>query len=152
MSKLGLALRYDLAEVPVNGARTTGVRSMNLGDGDQVVDLQLVTDADTVSLITQRGAFKKMAAKEISVTTRARKGVQVLHALKSKPHEVVDFIKLADATAALEVITDRRRMHDILPAEHPLNNRYSNGSFVIDTESEGVPEILRLKPTILTLS
>lgn len=152
MSKLGLALRYDLAEVPVNGARTTGVRSMNLGDGDEVVDLQLVTDADTVSLITQRGAFKKMAASEIPVTTRARKGVQVLHALKSKPHEVVDFIKLADATAALEVITDRRRMHDILPAEHPLNNRYSNGSFVIDTESEGVPEILRLKPTILTLS
>ncbi|GAX05847.1 DNA topoisomerase IV subunit A [Secundilactobacillus pentosiphilus] len=152
MSRFGLALRYDLAEVSVNGARTTGVRSMKLGEGDTVVDLQLVNDDDTVALITQRGAFKKMPASELPVTSRARKGVLVLHALKSKPHEVVDFLKLKDASSPLEVITDRRRLHDILPAEHPMNNRYSNGSFVIDTESEGIPEVLRNKPTILTLS
>lgn len=152
MSRLGLALRYDLAEVSVNGARTTGVRSMNLSDGDQVVDVQLVDDNDVVALVTQRGAFKKMAVSELPLTSRARKGVQVLHALKSKPHEVVDFVQLGDDSAALEVITDRRRLHDVLPAEHPLNNRYSNGSFVIDTESEGIPEILRKKPIILTLS
>ncbi|GAW99600.1 DNA topoisomerase IV subunit A [Secundilactobacillus mixtipabuli] len=152
MSRFGLALRYDLAEVSVNGARTTGVRSMNLGEGDSVVDLQLVNGDDTVALITQRGAFKKMPASDLPVTSRARKGVLVLHALKSKPHEVVDFIKLADPSSPLEVITDRRRLHDILPAEHPMNNRYSNGSFVIDTESEGIPEVLRNKPTILTLS
>ena len=152
MSRLGLALRFDLAEVSINGARTTGVRSMNLGEGDSVVDLQLVNDDDTVALITQRGAFKKMSASELPVTSRARKGVLVLHALKSQPHEVVDFIKLPDASSPLEVITDRRRLHDILPAEHPMNNRYSNGSFVIDTESEGIPEVLRSKPTILTLS
>ncbi len=152
MSRLGLALRFDLAEVSINGARTTGVRSMNLGEGDSVVDLQLVNDDDTVALITQRGAFKKMSTSELPVTSRARKGVLILHALKSQPHEVVDFIKLADASSPLEVITDRRRLHDILPAEYPMNNRYSNGSFVIDTESEGIPEVLRSKPTILTLS
>ncbi len=125
---------------------------MNLGEGDSVVDLQLVNDDDTVALITQRGAFKKMSTSELPVTSRARKGVLILHALKSQPHEVVDFIKLADASSPLEVITDRRRLHDILPAEYPMNNRYSNGSFVIDTESEGIPEVLRSKPTILTLS
>ncbi|NLR17787.1 DNA topoisomerase IV subunit A [Lactobacillus sp. LC28-10] len=152
MSRFGLALRYDLAEVSVNGARTTGVRSMNLGEGDSVVDLQLVNDDDTVALITQRGAFKKMSVSELPVTSRARKGVLVLHALKSNPHEVVDFLRLGDKSSPLEVITDRRRLHDILPAEHPMNNRYSNGSFVIDTESEGIPEVLRNKPTILTLS
>lgn len=75
----------------------------------------------------------------------------VLHALKNNPHEVVDFLKLQD-DQAIEVITDHRRMHDILPAEHPLSTRYSNGSFVIDIEKEGTPEILRLKPTSLTLS
>ncbi|MCH5461400.1 DNA topoisomerase IV subunit A [Secundilactobacillus sp. HBUAS58055] len=152
MSRFGLALRYDLAEVSVNGARTTGVRSMNLGEGDSVVDLQLVNDDDTVALITQRGAFKKMSVSELPVTSRARKGVLVLHALKSNPHEVVDFLRLGDKSSPLEVITDRRRLHDILPAEHPMNNRYSNGSFVNDTESEGIPEVLRNKPTILTLS
>nr|WP_281349178.1 DNA topoisomerase IV subunit A [Secundilactobacillus folii] len=152
MSRLGLALRYDVAEVSINGARTTGVRSMKLGDGDRVVDLQLVTDDDQVALITQRGAFKKMRASEIPVTSRARKGVQVLHALKTKPHEVVDFLQLEDESTPLEIITDRRRMHDILPAEQPLSNRYSNGSFIVDTESEGTPEMLRNKPVTLTLS
>ncbi|KRL75248.1 DNA topoisomerase IV subunit A [Secundilactobacillus paracollinoides] len=151
MSKLGLALRFDIAEIPVNGARTTGVKSMNLGEDDCVTDMQLITDDDVVSLITQRGAFKKMKASELPVTSRARKGVMVLHALKNNPHEVVDFLKLQD-DQAIEVITDHRRMHDILPAEHPLSTRYSNGSFVIDIEKEGTPEILRLKPTSLTLS
>jgi topoisomerase-4 subunit A len=29
--------------------------------------------------------------------------------------------------------------------EHPLNERYSNGSFVIDIDSEGNPLSMRLK-------
>lgn len=152
VSKNGYALRYTLDEVPVNGARTTGVRSMDLRDDDEVVNLALVTDTDTIGLITQRGAFKRLAMKELSVTSRARRGVIVLRELKREPHRVVDFLTIPAGNPALEVITSRERTHDILPTEHPLSGRYSNGSFVVDTDVEGTPTQLRLKPTELVLS
>ena len=66
VSKNGYALRYAVDEVSINGARTTGVRAMDLRDDDEVVNLALVADNDTIALITQRGGFKRLAMKEIS--------------------------------------------------------------------------------------
>ncbi|MFC6288901.1 DNA topoisomerase IV subunit A [Levilactobacillus angrenensis] len=151
VSKNGYALRYPVDEVSINGARTTGVRSMDLRDDDEVVNLALVTDSDTIALITQRGAFKRLAMKELSVTSRARRGVIVLRELKRDPHRIVDFLTIPAGNPALEIITSRERTHDVMPTEHPLSGRYSNGSFVVDTDAEGQPVQLRVKPTELVL-
>ncbi|MFC6274798.1 DNA topoisomerase IV subunit A [Levilactobacillus tangyuanensis] len=151
VSKNGYALRYAVDEVSINGARTTGVRSMDLRDDDQVVNLALVNDSDTIALITQRGAFKRLAMKELSVTSRARRGVIILRELKRDPHRIVDFMTIPAGNPALEIVTSRERTHDVLPTEHPLSGRYSNGSFVVDTDVEGEPVSLRVKPTELVL-
>ncbi|PWG00826.1 DNA topoisomerase IV subunit A [Levilactobacillus bambusae] len=151
MSYDGLALRYPLEEVSTSGARSTGVKSMNLGDEDYVVNMQLVHDDDTVALMTQRGAFKRMAVSEIPETSRARKGVIVLRELKRDPHRIVDFIRLV-GNSPVEVLTSRKKTHDILPTDHSESSRYSNGSFVIDVDTEGTPVSLRIKPIDLVLS
>ncbi|WP_235808329.1 DNA topoisomerase IV subunit A [Levilactobacillus senmaizukei] len=151
VSKNGYALRYAVDEVSINGARTTGVRSMDLRDDDQVVNLALVNDSDTIALVTQRGAFKRLAMKELSVTSRARRGVIILRELKRDPHRIVDFMTIPAGNPALEIVTSRERTHDVLPTEHPLSGRYSNGSFVVDTDVEGEPVSLRIKPTELVL-
>ncbi|MFD1455699.1 DNA topoisomerase IV subunit A [Levilactobacillus lanxiensis] len=151
VSKNGYALRYAIDEVSVNGARTTGVRSMDLRDDDEVVNLALVTDSDTIAMVTTRGAFKRLAMKEISVTSRARRGVIVLRELKRDPHQIVDFMTIPSGNPALEIITSRERTHDVMPTDHPLSGRYSNGSFVVDTDVEGQPVRLRVKPTELVL-
>jgi len=151
VSKNGYALRYAIDEVSVNGARTTGVRSMDLRDDDEVVNLALVTDSDTIAMVTTRGAFKRLAMKELSVTSRARRGVIVLRELKRDPHRVVDFMTIPSGNPALEIITSRERTHDVMPTDHPLSGRYSNGSFVVDTDVEGQPVRLRTKPTELVL-
>lgn len=151
VSKNGYALRYPVDEVSVNGSRTTGVRSMDLRDDDEVINLALVTDNDTIALITQRGAFKRLAMKELSVTSRARRGVIVLRELKRDPHRIVDFITIPAGNPPLEIMTSRERTHDVMPTDHPLSGRYSNGSFVIDTDVEGQPLQLRVKPAELVL-
>jgi topoisomerase-4 subunit A len=152
ISKLGLALRYGIDEVPINGARTTGVKSQNLADGDVITNLKLVNDDDVIAIVTQRGAFKKLAVKEIPATSRARKGVMILRELKQNSHRVVDFTVIDNEDTPLEVLTDHQRVHDILPNEFSLGGRYSNGSFVIDVESEGTPVKIRRKPTELTIN
>lgn len=151
ISKNGYALHYPVDEVSVNGARTTGVRSMDLRDDDEVVNLALVTDNETIALITQRGAFKRLAMKELSVTSRARRGVIVLRELKRDPHRIVDFMTIPAGNPPLEIMTSRERTHDVMPTDHPLSGRYSNGSFVIDTDVEGQPLQLRVKPAELVL-
>lgn len=152
VSKNGLAIRYTLPEVPVNGSRTTGVKSMDLRGDDKVVNLQLVNEDSIVAIVTQRGAFKKLAVKEIPVTSRARKGVMILRELKSNSHRVIDFETIADEHSPLEILTDRKRVHDILPSEFSIGGRYSNGSFVVDVESEGVPTKIRQKPSEISIN
>ncbi|MBM7543835.1 topoisomerase-4 subunit A [Weissella beninensis] len=141
LTQTGYALRYDLAQVPVSGARTSGVKAMDIRDKESIVSCLFVKDTDHLALITQRGAFKQMLVSEIPLSSRARRGVVILRELKAQPHEIISALGI-DATEqdkALQVITNRGLTHDILVAEHPLSQRYSNGSFVIDTASEGVP-------------
>ncbi|MBM6955086.1 DNA topoisomerase IV subunit A [Limosilactobacillus coleohominis] len=148
ISNQGYGLRFDVAEVPVQGTRTAGVRAINLKDGDELTNLVLTNDQDNLAIITQRGAFKEMAASELELGRRARRGVLVLHKLKRNPHEVVDFIAYSpEFHGALEVITDRPEFQDILVDDHHLGTIKSNGTFVIDTDTQGVPVTLRKKIT-----
>ncbi len=151
MTKHGMALRFGIDEIPVNGPRTTGVKSMGLKPGDLVSNAQLVNDDSVTGIITQRGAFKKLAVSEVPKTSRARKGVIILRELKTEPHQIVDFAVINDDNWALEVITDHEKMHDIIPNDYPLGGRYSNGSFVIDTDREGVPVSIQNKPRELKI-
>lgn len=150
ISRQGYGLRFDVAEVPAQGTRTAGVRAINLKDGDYLVNLVLTGLDDNLAIITQRGAFKEMAASELEIGSRARRGILVLHKLKRNPHEVADFISYSrDFHGALEVITSRPEFQDILVDDHHLGTIKSNGIFVIDTETQGTPEKIREKITML---
>ncbi|WP_338211141.1 DNA topoisomerase IV subunit A [Lactiplantibacillus paraxiangfangensis] len=152
MTQHGYGLRYDLSEVPTIGAKAVGVKSMDLRD-DLIVRASIANEQDLVALITQRGSFKKMKVADIPVTSRARRGVQVLRELKSNPHRIADYV-LLDGTAkgvALDVLTDRGKHHSILSDDHPVSARYSNGSFVVDTDTEGTPVTMQLHPVPLTV-
>ncbi|MCC4455987.1 DNA topoisomerase IV subunit A [Limosilactobacillus reuteri] len=152
ISRQGYAVRYDVADVPVTGIRTAGVRAINLKDDDQVADQILVKDGQDIAVITQRGAFKKIPVDEIEVGARARRGELVLRRLKSHPHEIADFLAYdPDYQGAFEAITNRPAFQDIMATDHHLSSIKSNGTFVIDTDTQGEPVKLRMKRTnILT--
>ncbi|KRN30107.1 DNA topoisomerase IV subunit A [Liquorilactobacillus mali] len=135
----GYGLRYLLSEVPVSGAKAAGVKAMDLRD-DFIASVLLVTGSEQVGILTQRGAFKRMSVAEVSPTTRARRGVQVLRELKRNPHRI-EFVSLLSKEEPhdLTIITDKQETVTINPFEHPVGDRYSNGSFVVDTATQGNP-------------
>lgn len=148
ISRDGYAVRFDVADVPVTGIRTAGVRAINLKDDDVMADLALVTDGQRIATITQRGAFKEMPLDEIAVGARSRRGELVLHRLKRNPHQIADFLAYdADFAGNFEVITDRPMFQDIAVNDHHLGSVKSNGTFVIDTDTQGIPVKIRLKKT-----
>lgn len=138
----GYGLRYDLAEVPTTGARAAGVKCMDLRE-DTLVAVLLADEQSALGLLTTRGSFKKMKVTEIPMTSRARRGVQILRELKSKPHRVFTaFLVVPDQR--LEVTTETEKVITVEPNAHNFNERYSNGSYVFDAKTEGEPQNIRL--------
>lgn len=150
LTNQAFGLRYDLSEVPMIGARAAGVKSINLKDDDYVVACYAFDpayeDLLKLGLVTQRGAFKQMKLDLIAKTTRAKRGVLVLRNLKTKPHRLVA-AKFYGQDHELTLITSSMRKQVIRTCDHPLGDRQSNGSFVIDVTTDGEPrELLLGKP------
>lgn len=146
ISHEGYAVRFDVADVPVTGLRTGGVRAINLKDDDYATDFTLVSEGQNLAMVTQRGAFKEMASSEIETGARARRGELVIHRIKNHPHKIVDFLAYdPDKHDVLEIITDRPAFQDVAVDDHHLGTSKSNGTFVVDTDTQGTPVKLRRK-------
>lgn len=143
-SRHAYGLHFALSDVPVVGAKAAGVKGMNLKDDDVLVGSWSLT-ADQVAaepalaILTQRGAFKKMPLTELPLTNRALRGLQVLRQLKRQPHEIVATQLLLHQDQKLLIYTEQNQQVELLIANVPANDRYSNGSFVLDVEQDGTP-------------
>ena len=150
VTRNGYALRFNIEEVPVIGAKAAGVKAINLKK-DDVLAAAFIANTDSLYLLTQRGSLKRMAAADIPVTSRANRGLQVLRELKTKPHrvfaagpvygEAVDFdLFTTEAEASeeqiLQVLSNKGTSYEINLADLSLSERTSNGSFISDTISD----------------
>lgn len=142
VSHRGFGLRYPLEEVPVVGAKAAGVKAMNLKDQDYVVNGLLVQeDGDTpIVLLTQRGSIKRMLAQELPQLGRAKRGLMVLRELKKNPHRVTFMSE--SSPLELLVTTQNGQQYTIDSEKYPINDRTSNGSFMLDEKQDG--EILEV--------
>ncbi|HFI0592486.1 TPA: DNA topoisomerase IV subunit A [Streptococcus suis] len=150
ITEKGYALRFNIEEVPVIGARAAGVKAVNLKDDDVVV-AAFISNTSSVYLLTQRGSLKRMATEEIPVTSRAKRGLQVLRELKAKPHRVFvagpvltvqgDFdlftsqVEEQTNGQVLHVLSNTGKSYDIDVTQLSYSERTSNGSFISDTIS-----------------
>ena len=150
VTKNGYALRFNIEEVPVIGAKAAGVKAINLKK-DDVLAVAFIANTDSLYILTQRGSLKRMAVADIPVTSRANRGLQVLRELKTKPHrvfaagpvygEAVDFdLFTTEAEASeeqiLQVLSNKGTVYDVNLAELGLSELTSNGSFISDTISD----------------
>lgn len=149
ISQNGYALRFNIEEVPVVGAKAAGVKAMNLKE-DDVLQSAFICNTSSFYLLTQRGSLKRVSIDEIPATSRAKRGLQVLRELKNKPHRVF----LAGAVAeqgfvgdlfsteveendqTLLVQSNKGPIYECRLQDLNLSERTSNGSFISDTISD----------------
>ncbi|WP_163653523.1 DNA topoisomerase IV subunit A [Listeria sp. PSOL-1] len=139
-TKMGYGLRYHVSEVPDSGARTAGVKAINLKDRDQVVGGVLLAENEMRHLVvvTQRGSLKQMKTREFEPISRAKRGLLMLRELKNDPHRFVKII-LAGVNDELVVETNKEQRIGLDIASIRTTDRYSNGSFILDEALEGSP-------------
>ena len=150
ITEKGYALRFNIEEVPVIGAKAAGVKAVNLKDDDVVV-AAFISNTSSVYLLTHRGSLKRMATEEIPVTSRAKRGLQVLRELKAKPHRVFlagpvltvqgDFdlftsqVEEQTNGQVLHVLSNTGKSYGVDVTQLSFSERTSNGSFISDTIS-----------------
>src|SRR5699024_3943351 len=142
VSHRGYGLRYPLAEVSTYGANAKGLKSMSLKERDQVVSGYIFDPEEKcayVMLVTHRGAIKKMNLIDFDVISRAKRGLLVLRELKSNPHRVALMFNVIDGEENITLLTSQEKEFSFQPKDYGISDRYSNGSFILDEETDGQP-------------
>ncbi|MEC3676134.1 DNA topoisomerase IV subunit A [Bacillus velezensis] len=143
-TRLGYGLWFGEDEVNVVGARAAGVKGINLKDGDTVVSGQILHETDSLVVVTQRGAIKRMNLSEFEKTSRAKRGVVMLRELKKNPHRAVGVFACALADM-ITAETEKGERIEIAVKSLRANDRYSNGSFFTDEDETGpVTDVWRI--------
>lgn len=142
VTRFGFGLRYNLTEVSTVGASARGVRSINLKKDDDVVNGVLFDPSEgykSVLMITHRGSVKRMNITDFDVISRAKRGLLVLRELKNKPHRMALVIDIEKDDGEWTVVTDKGKTFILKAKDYAYSDRYSNGSFILDEESDGIP-------------
>ena len=149
ISQNGYALRFNIEEVPVVGAKAAGVKAMNL-KADDALQAAFICNTSSFYLLTQRGSLKRVSIEEIPATSRAKRGLQVLRELKNKPHRVFlagavveqGFIgdlfstEVEENDQTLLIQSNKGTTYESRLQDLKLSERTSNGSFISDTISD----------------
>ena len=149
ISQNGYALRFNIEEVPVVGAKAAGVKAINLKE-DDVLQSAFICNTSSFYLLTQRGSLKRVSCEDIPATSRAKRGLQVLRELKNKPHRVFlagavaeqGFVsdlfntEVKEKDQTLLVQSNKGTIYESRLQDLNLSERTSNGSFISDTISD----------------
>lgn len=141
----GFGLRYELSEIPVVGTVASGVKAINLRKEDFVAGAMVYSlEHKVVSafLTTQRGAVKRFNVLEISMLTRAKRGLMVLRELKAKPHRVVFMDGEISSTSEYTIVAANGETKVIRPMDLTLVDRTSNGSALLGENDGEVKAVL----------
>ena len=138
----GYGLWYDINEIPVVGLRTSGVKSINLKDKEEVVSVNNFDNIEYISLITDKKTGKRMKLSEFEKSSRARRGLMILKEIKSNPYHV------------LKTFTENTNTHLVIRSseniimkltELPILDRYSTGSNITKNNIDDVNILVSLK-------
>lgn len=143
----GYALQFGLEDVPLQGAKSAGVKAINLKSDDFAVSAFLIDpQVERLMLLTQRGNFKVFNLSELPITSRANRGLLVLKELKNKPHRL---FWMAVIQERLHIETLSGHLVELLPDTYRSNDRISNGSSVIDELNDiGIKRVLPIIESI----
>ena len=100
----GKCIRFHEEDVRPMGRTATGVRSILLDEGDEVVDVNRILPGATVLSITERGMGKRTPEAQYRVQSRGGKGV-IATAITEKTGELA-CMKLCDGSEDIMLIRD----------------------------------------------
>ncbi len=109
-SRSGKSIRFPEKDARAMGRTARGVRGMMIGKDDEIIGMEVVSDATAATLVavTENGYGKRTNLEEYRVQSRGGKGVITIKT-GGRNGQVVD-VKLVDDESDLMFITDRGKV------------------------------------------
>ena len=128
----GYGLSFRTSDIPEVGVKAAGVKGMKLKD-DYIVSVNnfSYTTHEFISLITTKGTGKRIRLSEFDLSTRTRRGIQVIREVKSNPYVILKTF-ITDSRNYLGI--KNGDINTIKITELPINDRYSTGTAISKKE------------------
>ena len=125
----GYIVSYNMDEIPVVGLKASGVKSISLKN-DYVVSAHIYDRSlpNYLCVVTLKNTAKRVKLSEIEITSRARRGVQIIRDVKTNPYYILKTLIVGSKTN-INVKTNE----DILlfkSSDLPIMDRLSTGSMI----------------------
>lgn len=132
----GYGLSFKTEEIPLIGVKAGGVKAMKLKDDYLVSACNFsYTSDEFISIITSNGTGKRVRLQEFELSTRTRRGIQVIREVKSNPYYILKtFISDSKNYIGLK----NQDINQIKLTELPISDRHSIGSLISKHEINDV--------------
>ncbi len=124
----GYGLTYLTEEVPITGPKTSGVKAISLKNDHVVGGSVYGSDMEYLTVITNKNTAKRIKLTEFEMTSRARKGIQIVRDVKTNPYHIlktfiIGYKEILGIKTNLEIL-------NIKLTELPIVDRYSSGTSI----------------------
>ena len=132
VTSLGYALTYKTEEIPVVGVKASGVKAITLKNDTVVSGILYNENAEYLTIITDKKTAKRVKLQEFEITSRARRGIQVVREVKTNPYTIIKafiihYKEMLNIKTASELI-------ELKLTEIPIAERLSTGSTIAKTK------------------
>ena len=139
ITKEGMSIHFTTADINPIGRATSGVKSIKLDDGDEVlIGLPIHKKTDNVAIVTTKGLGKKVALEEFPLQGRGGKGVYA-----HKPSEMTG--KIAGAAMVDNedniLVVGKPNSICISAEDMPTTGRAAAGNIIIKNEVKHIVKI-----------
>ena len=144
VTKDGQCIRFKETDVRSTGRASMGVRGMNIGDGDEVVAMQLNTQGDYLLVASENGMGKRTAMNEFVVQNRGGKGVKC-YKITEKTGNVVGAKAVNEENEIMMITTEGIIIH-LQCADISILGRITSGVKMINlTDGVTVASIAKVR-------
>ena len=122
----GYGLIFKTDEIPIVGVKASGVKAIKLKD-DNLVSINNFspTKDEFISIITDKGTGKRIRLSEFEISSRARRGLQVIREVKTNPYHIIKTF-ITDSKNYIGI--KNADINIIKLTELSINDRYSIGN------------------------
>ena len=146
VTETGYYLNIDSNEIPIVGAKASGVKGINVKDDHVVTCMSPENYDEYITVFTNKNTSKRIKISELDTMTRAKKGSTLIKKVKSTNYKITNAISVNNRDV-VSIKTDGD-FKEIKTTELPIMDLSSTGSTISKTaieESFKVAELVERK-------
>ena len=134
VTETGYYVNIDSNEIPIVGAKASGVKGINVKDDHVVTCMSPAPYDEYITIFTNKNTSKRIKISELDTMTRAKKGSTLIKKVKSTNYKITNAISVNNRDI-VSIKTDGD-FKEIKTTELPIMDLSSTGSTISKTQIE----------------